>query len=134
MAADGQREHDRPLKVQNETRDVCLVERGRVARSFWERFRGLLGTNSLPAGDGLLIEHCSSIHSFGMRYPFDALFLGRDGRVVHAIAAMKPNRISRHVFAARAVLELPAGTIEATATERGDQLRVQVTEDRGQES
>lgn len=123
MAATGRREHYIPLRVQNETRNACLVERGRVADSFWTRLRGLLGTSSLPPGDGLLIEHCSSIHSFGMRYPFDALFLDRDSRVIHTIAQMKPNRVSRHLFSAHWVLELPGGTIVATGTERGDQIR-----------
>ena len=55
----------------------------------WARARGLLGTNSLPSGEGLLIEHCSSIHSFWMRYAFDAIFLDRQGRVIHVIHAMK---------------------------------------------
>jgi len=123
MAATGKRENDPALIVTNETRGEQLVARGSVARSMWTRGKGLLGTNSLEPGDGLLIEPCQSIHSFWMRYPFDALFLDRGSRVVHLISRMRPNRISRHVFAARSVLELPAGTIEATGTQRGDQLR-----------
>jgi uncharacterized membrane protein (UPF0127 family) len=59
-----------------------------------------------------------------MRYLFDAVFINRDGKVLHTIERMKPNRMSRHVFGARAVLELPAGTIEATGTIRGDVLRI----------
>ena len=35
---------------------------------------------------------------------------------------MKPMRISRVVFSAKSVLELPAGTLQATGTEVGDQL------------
>jgi uncharacterized membrane protein (UPF0127 family) len=83
----------------------------------------LLGTKSLGDGDGLLIERCSSIHSFWMQYPFDALFLDRAGRVVHLISRMKINRVSRHVFSARSVLELPAGVIEASGTQAGDLIR-----------
>jgi uncharacterized membrane protein (UPF0127 family) len=90
----------------------------------WARTKGLLGTSSLEAGDGLLIEPCQSIHSFGMRYPFDAVFINREGKVLHTISRMKPSRLSRHVFGARAVLELPAGTIEATGTAKGDVLRI----------
>lgn len=82
-----------------------------------------MGTRELPVGEGLLIERCSSIHSFGMQYPFDAAFLDRDGRVLHLIHSMKPNRLSRHLFSARSVLELPSGTIRATNTEVGDKLR-----------
>jgi uncharacterized membrane protein (UPF0127 family) len=112
------------VTIWNATRDACLAEHGRVADTFWTRFRGLLGTHELAAGHGLLIESCSSIHSFGMQYPFDALFQDRDRRVIHLISAMPPNRMSRHLFSAKAVLELPAGTIAATGTQRGDQLRI----------
>jgi hypothetical protein len=111
------------VKIWNETRQATLVERGRVARSFWARGRGLLGTRSLPPGDGLLIEKCSSIHSFGMQYRFDALFLDREGRVVHSVSNMAQNRMSRHVFSARSVLEMPAGTIATSGTQHGDQIR-----------
>jgi uncharacterized membrane protein (UPF0127 family) len=109
----------------NDTRQTPLADRLRVARSMWSRARGLLGTDELPAGDGLLIEPCSSIHSFWMRYAFDALFLNRQGVVVHAISRMRPFRASRLVFSAHAVLELPAGTIEATDTIPGDRVRVE---------
>jgi uncharacterized protein len=112
------------LTVENETRGTCLIEHGRAALSFWARTKGLLGTNSLEAGDGLLIEPCNSIHSFWMRYPFDAVFINREGIVLHTISRMKPNRMSRHVFGARGVLELPAGTIEATGTAKGDHVHI----------
>ena len=114
------------LVVWNETRQTRLVEHGRIARSMWARGKGLLGTRSLPPGDGLLIEPCHSIHSFGMQYRFDALFLDRDGKVVHLISEMKPGRLSRHVFSAHAVLELPAGVIRASGTQHGDMLRWQL--------
>lgn len=109
----------------NDTRQTPLADRLRVARSLWSRARGLLGSHQLPNGEGLLIEPCSSIHSFWMQYPFDALFLDRKGEVVHSISKMRPFRVSRPVFSAHSVLELPAGTIEATATIPGDRVRVE---------
>ena len=123
MATDGQHHHNPSLVVTNETRGTQLVVDGRIARSVWSRGRGLLGTSSFVIGDGLLIEPCQSIHSFWMRYAFDAVFLDKQGRVVHLIPRMKPNRASRHVFSARSVLELPAGTIAESRTTHGDQLR-----------
>jgi uncharacterized protein len=123
VAAALERQYHPTLIAWNETRQTPLVEHGRVAQSAWERGRGLLGTKSLPPGDGLLIEKCSSIHSFWMQYEFDALFLDREGRVVHLIREMKPHRMSRHVFAAKAVLELPAGTIRASGSELADVIR-----------
>ena len=112
------------VRAWNETRQTPLATHLRIARSMWSRTRGLLATRELPAGEGLLIEPCSCIHSFWMRYAFDAIFLNRKGEVVHAIPRMKPYRASRPVFSAHAVLELPAGTIEATATRHGDRVRV----------
>jgi uncharacterized membrane protein (UPF0127 family) len=100
------------------------VTRGRVAATFWSRGKGLLGTTALEPGEGLLITPCHSIHSVGMRYRFDAIFVDRAGRARHLIHAMKPNRLSRHVFGAHGVLELPAGTIAATGTQPGDWLRL----------
>jgi uncharacterized protein len=110
MAQAKQRASAGPLVVWNETRQVTLVQHGRVARTSWSRGKGLLGTAELPTGDGLLIVPSRSIHSFGMRYRFDALFLTRTGQIVHLIDEMPPGRLSRHVFSGYAVLELPAGT------------------------
>ena len=109
----------------NDTRQTPLADHVRVARSMWSRTRGLLGTNDLPGGNGLLIEPCNAIHSFWMRYAFDALFLKRNGEVLHAISRMRPGRISRPVFSAHSVLELPAGTIEASDTRPGDRVRLE---------
>jgi len=109
----------------NDTRQTPLADRLRTARSLWRRTRGLLGTRELPSGDGLLIEPCNAIHSFWMRYAFDALFLKKNGEVAHVVSRMEPNRFSRPVFSAHAVLELPAGTIEASQTQPGDRIRVE---------
>jgi uncharacterized membrane protein (UPF0127 family) len=59
-----------------------------------------------------------------MRFPFDALFLDRDGRAVHLIRAMPPHRASRFVRRARAVLELPAGALAENGTELGDIIKI----------
>ena len=57
------------------TRFALLGDGVETARSRLERTRGLLGTAKLPRGGGLWIVPCRSIHSFGMRYEFDALFI-----------------------------------------------------------
>jgi uncharacterized protein len=98
---------------------------GRTADTFWTRAKGLLGTSSLAPGDGLIIQPCRNIHSFGMRYAFDAVFVDRDGKVLHVVSRMPPNRISRYVLGAHAVVELPPGTIEATNTQTGDKLWIE---------
>ena len=107
----------------NKTRRSMIGTGIRVADTFVSRLRGLLFTNSLGPGEGLWISPCTSIHSFGMRFVFDALFLGQDWRVVGLCERFRRNRISGVHWNARGVLELPAGTIERTGTEVGDEIQ-----------
>jgi len=104
------------------TRNALLGDGVEAARTSRERARGLLGTLNLPRGAGLWIVPCRSIHSFGMRYEFDALFLDRDGKVVGAHPRFPRNRISRIFWRAKGVLELPSGTIDRTTTRVGDEI------------
>ena len=67
--------------------------RAEVARTFWQRFMGLMGRRSLPEGEGLLILRCNSIHTFFMRFPIDATFLDRDDNVVKVVRNIRPWRL-----------------------------------------
>ena len=73
-----------------------IAERVAVARGMWGRMRGLLGRPSLGQGEGLLLQPCNGVHTVGMRYPIDILFLDRRGRVARAVHALQPGRGSRH--------------------------------------
>lgn len=110
------------MRARNLTRKTVLADKLRVARSFWARFRGLMLVPGLPAGGGLLIERCNSIHTHFMRFAIDAVFLSAEGRVVAVSEAMPPWRIGRFQRGACRVLELPAGTARASATQVGDQV------------
>lgn len=105
-----------------------MASRARLARTFFTRLKGLLGTASLPQGEGLLITPCSSIHMFGMKYAIDALFLDRDLKVVGLVNSIAPGKMSKVFSNAAQCLELPAGTIESTGTECGDLLTMEVIE------
>lgn len=70
----------------------------------------LLGLALLPrrrAGPGLLIPRCRSVHTLGMRFPIDVVFLGDDGAEIRRVRSLGPWRFSADRRAA-AVLELPA--------------------------
>lgn len=116
------------LTAINTTRGVRLTQCGRVADNFYTRLVGLLRDKSLEFGDGLWIMPCNSIHSIGMKFVFDAIFLDKNLKVVHLMSEMKPWRISKMVFAAHSVLELPAGLILQTNTEMGDQFEMRKEE------
>ena len=113
------------MKAVNMTRSALLGDGVETARTPRERTRGLLGTAMLSRGGGLWIVPCRSIHSFGMLYEFDAIFIDREGRVVGMHPRFRRNRISRIFWSARGVLELPAGTIDRTSTGVGDEIAFQ---------
>ena len=112
------------LIATNLTKSVRLTESARVADNVLTRLVGLLRDRQLAQGDGLWIIPCNSIHSIGMKFDFDAVFLDKELRVVHLMHAMKPWRVSKTVFSAHSVLEIPAGVIAQTGTEMGDQFEM----------
>ena len=65
----------------------------RVARTLFERMRGLIGTKRLPPGEGMLILKCNAIHTCFMRFPIDATFLDRDDNVVKVVRNIRPWRL-----------------------------------------
>ncbi len=93
-----------------------------VADSPRRRAVGLLGTTSLNPGCGLLIFPTQAVHTFGMKYPIDVLFLDGKKRVVGLRAAVKPYRVTPIYWRAECVLELPAGTAKDSQTAVGDVL------------
>ena len=114
------------FRLINETRGCELGDRIEVVRSFVGRGRGLMFRRSLEPGAGMVIDPCSSIHTMGMRFPIDVLYMDREQRVVRVDQAMPPWRIGplRPGPGSRYVVELPAGVIQASGTRPGDRLRL----------
>jgi uncharacterized protein len=79
-----------------------------VAESRWARLRGLALQRRLPDAAGLLIPRCRSVHTFGMRFALDLVWLDERGRVLALDAGVPPWRVRCRRDAA-AVLEAPAG-------------------------
>ena len=115
------------MTVTNETRQRTVADKAARAGSFLARGRGLMLTPPLPAGGGLVIEPCNSIHMFFMRYPLDILFLDKQGKVVFMYRGIKPWRLGRIVRGARLAIELPEGTIDASETQIGDTVSINST-------
>lgn len=95
------------------------------------RMTGLLGRDSLPPGQGLILEPCRLIHTFMMRFAIDVVFYDRGCRVTSVAADVRPSRFAWGGWRARATLELPAGTLAAgrfTLTP-GTQLRLEPAEE-----
>ncbi len=110
--------------IRNVTRKTILANNCELAATFFSRFKGLQLRKELPAGAGLLIVPCNSIHMFFMRFAIDAVFIDDGSRIVHIEHGIRPWRISMVVKNARSVLELPAGTARATGSEPGDLIEM----------
>lgn len=111
-------------QVVNITRQSVVAKDVTTADNYFKRLMGLMGKPGLPEHAGLWIVPCNDIHSFFMRFEFDAIFVDKQNTVLHLVERMKPWRISKFVKGGRAVLELPAGTIAATQTQVGDQIEL----------
>ena len=110
------------MRVLDSTRQSVVGERIRVADGVWSRFVGLLGTTSLPQGEGLLLYPSQGVHSLGMLYSIDVVFLSEDFRVVELRPRLRPFWMTSLNWKAVCVLELPVGAIRNSRMEVGDQL------------
>jgi uncharacterized membrane protein (UPF0127 family) len=109
------------VRILNRTREVVLGTRVELADTWWTRLRGYLGRKNPPVlGEGILFVSCNAIHTYGMQFELDVIFLDAGGSVLQAISDMRPWTRSKRVAGARYVLEVPSGTIRRTGTSIGD--------------
>ena len=109
------------VRVRNITSEAILAETADIADTSAKRRTGLLRHQSLPAGSGLWIVPCEAVHTFGMKFAIDVVYLNKRRKVLKIRHNMVPRRISG-CLRAHSVLELPAGTAESTETKPGDML------------
>jgi len=109
------------LRVRNQSRNTVLAERADIADTSAKRRTGLLKHTTLEPGEGLWIAPCEAVHTFGMKFPIDVLYLDRKKKVLKVRNGMQRGRMSA-CLRAHSVLELPSGTASATQTVAGDLL------------
>ena len=105
----------------NLTRETTVAERVEVADHGARRRKGLLGRTGLPADEGLWIVPCESVHTIGMEFSIDLIYLDRNHKVRKVVRDVPRWRLSA-CFSAHSVIELAAGSVYPTQTCRGDQL------------
>ena len=108
------------INLVNVSRGTTIADRVEIATSLWARGKGVMGRRSLPAGFGLVIKPCNSIHTFAVFTALDVLFVGRDGHILKLLSPIRPWRVGPIVWRSAWVAELPAGTIVSTGTRVGD--------------
>ncbi len=110
--------------MRNLSRGTVLGDAIDVADTSRKRRVGLLRHEGLGAGEGLWIVPCESVHTFFMKFAIDLVYVDRKKRVRKVRRAVPPWRLSI-CFSAHSILELPAGTIERTSTQPGDELSIE---------
>jgi hypothetical protein len=115
--------------VYNKTRETFVATEAAVADGYFRRLIGLLGKTSSWAklGRGLWIVPSRGVHSIGMLFPIDLVFLSKDKKVVHVEEHFRPFRVSRVSLRTASVLELPTHTIYRSGTRVGDTLEISET-------
>lgn len=115
----------------NRTRQAHLATALAVANTHWRRLRGLLGldTNDFRNGSGLWIVPCHGVHTLGMGFPIDVLYLDHGLKVVEVRSDVRPWRLTPVLRQATSVLELPCGTAAETNTAVGDTIEITLSKD-----
>ena len=115
----------------NQTRQAYLATALAIADTHWTRLRGLLGVRSrdFRNGSGLWIVPCHGVHTLGMGFPIDVVYLDDAMTVIHIQGDLPPWRFAPVRRRAASVLELPCRTAAETRTEVGDKIEIKLGKD-----
>jgi len=97
----------------------------RLADGFLTRLRGLLWSKPLQPAEGLLLSPCNNIHTIGMTYPIDVVFLSSDMEIVRIVPHCQPYRFANCKHA-KHTLELLAGQAAALSLCEGGRLTMKL--------
>jgi uncharacterized membrane protein (UPF0127 family) len=116
------------MPVINLTKKTWLATQVRKADSFLTRLVGLLKRTTLGPEEALWLIPSKGIHTVGMKFPIDVVFLNRENVVLGIISGLLPYRMSGIQLKGHSILELPKGTVKKSLTEVGDQLEISLVE------
>ena len=118
----------RTLFAFNVTRQSFINLGVSAADTTLSRLRGLLGRLRLRSDEALWVVPSRGIHTFGLLFQIDVIYLDSECRVVHLIENLGPLRFAPIRLRSASVLELPAGAIYSSGTQVGDQVLIQPPE------
>jgi len=109
------------LFLSQEGEQEMVVDSARKTESLVDRTKGLLGAPELNHDEALWITPCNSIHTFGMNYYLDIVYVDRFRTVKKMVPQLSPRRAS-FCFGAKSVIELRAGTIATAGIKLGQRI------------
>ncbi|MBK5244590.1 MAG: DUF192 domain-containing protein [Eubacteriaceae bacterium] len=92
--------------------ELVLVDHVRIADHFFEKLVGLLKDKVLESQQGLLLKGCKQVHTIGMKFPIDVIFLSKGGVILHLENNMLPRQMSKYIRSAFWCLELKSGAVQ----------------------
>jgi hypothetical protein len=116
------------VPVINLTRGTWLVTRVKKADNFFTRIVGLLKRHKLGPEEALWLVPSKGIHTIGMKFPIDVIFLDKNNVVRRIISGLRPYRVTGIQFKTYSILELPKGTIGKSLTQVGDKFEISLAE------
>jgi uncharacterized membrane protein (UPF0127 family) len=115
--------------VYNQTRECFLSLNVTAADTIFSRLRGLIGRLKLRSDEGIWVVPSRGVHTLGLLFPLDLIYLDEHYRVIHLVEYFPSFRIAPLKTQAESVLELPTHTIYSSQTQPGDQLVICVAEE-----
>jgi|HubBroStandDraft_5_1064220.scaffolds.fasta_scaffold70560_2 uncharacterized membrane protein (UPF0127 family) len=122
-AADANSDEGTLLQAFNVTRKTLLASRVEVAGTGAKRTKGLLGRKGMASGEALWIVPCEAVHTIGMKFSLDLVYLDREKRVRKVRRNVPPWRLSG-CLTAHSVLELAGGTVDESMAQPGDTIEL----------
>lgn len=115
--------------VYNQTRECFLSLNVTAADTIFSRLRGLIGRLRLRSDEGIWVVPSRGVHTLGLLFPLDLIYLDEHYRVIHLVEYFPSFRIAPLKTQAESVLELPTHTIYSSQTQPGDELVICVAEE-----
>jgi uncharacterized membrane protein (UPF0127 family) len=78
--------------------------------------------------EALWLVPSKGIHTIGMKFPIDVIFLDRNNVVRRVISGLPPYRVTGIQFRTYSILELPKGSIAKSLTQVGDEFEISLVE------
>lgn len=112
------------MKLMDKHSNRVVAQEVRIAKNFLARMRGLLGTDRIGQDTAFLIPKCQGVHTYGMRYAIDVIYLDHSNKILEIREALDPNQRGPVIWSARAVIEMEAGTATRQGLQVGQTLIV----------
>ena len=115
---------ERRYCVFNKTRESFLSLSVGAADSHLARLKGLVGKFRLKSDEGIWVTPSQGVHTIGVLFAIDLIYLDSERRVIHLIESFGTFRIGPIRTNCASVLELPTRTIYSSQTQVGDELLI----------